>query len=141
VGLQASLARELEELDQLDLGQLRVRFRNRTGRIAPARISRPLLLRVLAYRIQAQAFGDLRADVRRMLHGLAAAGGTDAVRPGERATSSPALMRPRPKPGTVLAREWQGRMEQVMVLQDGFAWNGATYASLSATALAMTGTK
>ncbi len=141
VGHPAGLARELEELDRLDLGQLRVQFRNRTGRIAPARISRPLLLRVLAYRIQVQAFGDLRADVRRMLGGLAAANATDANSPGERATSSPALVRPRPRPGTVLAREWQGRMEQVMVLQDSFAWNGTTYTSLSAIALAMTGTK
>jgi len=134
-----TLAGDLASLEQLDLGELRVQFRNRTGRIAPARISRPLLLRVLAYRIQADAFGDLRTDVRRMLEGLASASGTDPSRPGAR--SSPSRMRPGPRPGTVLAREWQGRMEQVLVLQEGSAWNGTTYASLSAVALAMTGTK
>ncbi len=52
------LAGELERVEQLDLGQLRLRFRNRTGPIAPARISRPLLLRVLASRIQAEALGE-----------------------------------------------------------------------------------
>ena len=32
-------------------------------------------------------------------------------------------------------------METVMVIADGFAWNGATFASLSAVAQAITGTK
>ena len=45
------------------------------------------------------------------------------------------------KPGALLIREWQGRLERVTVVDDGFAWNGATYASLSAVAFAITGTK
>ena len=45
------------------------------------------------------------------------------------------------KPGTTLSREWQGRMEQVMALDEGFAWNGKAHASLSAVAFAITGTK
>ncbi|MFZ0603427.1 MAG: DUF2924 domain-containing protein, partial [Roseiarcus sp.] len=45
------------------------------------------------------------------------------------------------KPGALLIREWQGRLERVTVVNDGFAWNGATYASLSAVAFAITGTK
>jgi hypothetical protein len=45
------------------------------------------------------------------------------------------------KPGALLIREWQGRLERVTVVDDGFAWNGATYGSLSATAFAITGTK
>ena len=31
------------------------------------------------------------------------------------------------RPGTVLAREWNGQMHRVAVLADGFAWNGKTY--------------
>jgi hypothetical protein len=45
------------------------------------------------------------------------------------------------KPGALLTREWQGRIERVMTLGDGFAWNGKTYASLSAVAFAITGVK
>jgi hypothetical protein len=45
------------------------------------------------------------------------------------------------KPGALLIREWQGRLERVTVVDDGFAWNGTTYASLSAAAFAITGTK
>ena len=45
------------------------------------------------------------------------------------------------KPGALLTREWQGKIERVMVLEEGFAWNGKTYASVSAVAFAITGVK
>jgi hypothetical protein len=45
------------------------------------------------------------------------------------------------RPGTVLGREWNGDMHRVAVLADGFAWNGKTFASLSAVAGAITGTR
>ena len=45
------------------------------------------------------------------------------------------------RPGTLLVREWAGAQQRVMVLGDGFAWNGATYASLSSVARAITGTR
>jgi Protein of unknown function (DUF2924) len=44
-------------------------------------------------------------------------------------------------PGTVLVREWDRRSQRVMVMADGFAWNGQTFASLSKVALAITGTR
>jgi hypothetical protein len=43
-------------------------------------------------------------------------------------------------PGTLLTREWDGHLQRVMVLADGFSWNGKTYRSLSKVACAMTGT-
>src|SRR5258705_4392334 len=43
-------------------------------------------------------------------------------------------------PGTVLVREWDRRSQRVMVMADGFAWNGQTYDSLSKVAFAITGT-
>ena len=45
------------------------------------------------------------------------------------------------RPGTILGREWNGQMQQVAVLADGFAWNGKTYPSLSKAAFAITGTR
>jgi hypothetical protein len=42
------------------------------------------------------------------------------------------------RPGTILGREWNGQMQQVAVLTDGFAWNGNTYPSLSKAAFAIT---
>src|SRR5258706_12669553 len=44
------------------------------------------------------------------------------------------------RPGTVLVREWDRRSQRVMVMSDGFAWNGQTYDSLSKVAFAITGT-
>ena len=44
-------------------------------------------------------------------------------------------------PGTVLVREWDRQSQRVMVLTDGFAWNGKTFDSLSKVAFAITGTK
>ena len=54
-GLEAELA----ELERLSLDDLRLRWRNNWGRLAPAHLSRGLLFRVMAYRLQAEAFGDL----------------------------------------------------------------------------------
>ena len=45
------------------------------------------------------------------------------------------------RPGTVLVRAWDDRSERVMVLADGFAWNGTPYKSLSQVARAITGTR
>jgi len=45
------------------------------------------------------------------------------------------------KPGTLLTREWEGHLQQVMVLADGFCWNGKTYPSLSKVAFAVTGSR
>ena len=45
------------------------------------------------------------------------------------------------KAGALLVREWKGRLERVMILREGFAWNGQTFGSLSQIAKAMTGTK
>jgi hypothetical protein len=44
------------------------------------------------------------------------------------------------KVGALLVREWNGKLERVMILEDGFAWNGRTFGSLSQIAKAMTGT-
>jgi Protein of unknown function (DUF2924) len=48
--------------------------------------------------------------------------------------------RPQLKPGTRLMREWQGRTYEVVVLDDGFSWQGTRYNSLSAIARKITGT-
>ena len=41
--------------------------------------------------------------------------------------------------GALLVREWRGKLERVMVLDKGFAWNGRTFGSLSQVARAITG--
>ena len=135
VGLEVELA----ELERLSLDDLRLRWRNHWGRLAPAHLSRGLLLRVMAYRLQAEAFGDLNRKTVRMLDRLAddAAGrfasngsSTPSRDDSASAATSPCRQRSDPlilKPGTLLTREWRSRIERVTVVSNGFAWNGATY--------------
>jgi DUF2924 family protein len=163
VSSATNLETELAALDRLTVDELRTRWRNRWGRLAPAHLSRALLVKILAYRLQAEAFGDLDRKTVRMLERLADSiaeeSSADKTTPsdkvhsevaesqrpptasdsqtGSRRPSEPVIL----KPGTLLTREWQGRMETVMVIQDGYAWNGRAFSSLTAVALAMTGTK
>ena len=88
-------------------------------------------MRVLAYRIQAAAFGDLdRAMLRRLREP-----GDGAFEPGSArpfATRGPTTREGVGlKSGALLVREWNGRLERIMVLDDGYAWNGSVYRSLS----------
>jgi len=131
----AALANEIAHLRGLDLDGLRARWRSLTGRAAPAHVPKTLLLRVLAYRVQAAALGDLDRVTTRLLDRLASDG-----RSSER-TEVPVPDRISIRPGTLLIREWEGTPQRVMVLADGYAWNGTTYQSLSQVARAITGTR
>lgn len=145
------LESELADLERLSLDDLRLRWRNNWGRLAPAHLSRGLLFRVMAYRLQAEAFGDLDRKavglLERMTNGAAeklTANGSGTLGSDVESKISSARAAYEPlvlKPGALLIREWQGRLERVTVADHGFAWNGATYASLSAAAFATTGTK
>jgi Protein of unknown function (DUF2924) len=90
---------------------------------------------MVAYQLQAERFGDLDAQSRRRL---------DQTVIPQTAGPSPASVRQsisQLRPGTTLGREWNGQMQRVSVLPDGFAWNGKTYRSLSQVAFAITGTR
>jgi hypothetical protein len=121
----AAIEAEIAHLRSLARDALRRHWRVRFGRIPPADLSKDLLGRMIAYRLQERAFGGLDRESLRFLHGLARHGGSP---------------RRRLKPGTVLVRDYQGQRHTVTVVSDGFDWQGATYPSLSAIARAITGT-
>ncbi len=127
-------------LSGLNVDQLRLQWRNHLGGVVPAHLPGWLLLRVLAYRIQAAAFGDLdRAFLRRLREHRDEAFELGDARPF--ATRGPTTREGVGlKSGALLVREWNGRLEQVMILDDGCAWNGCVYRSLSQVAKAITGT-
>jgi Protein of unknown function (DUF2924) len=93
--------------------------------VPAAGLSKHLLGRMMAWRLQEQAFGGLDRESLSFLEGLARHGGSPQRRL---------------KPGTVLVREHRGQRHIVTVASDGFEWQGTTYASLSAIARAITGT-
>jgi hypothetical protein len=115
---------------------LRRQWRAHLGGEAPAHLSRLLLMKVLAYRLQSDAFGDLDKSIRRTLRfGKDDGVGVPFDRRAPQTREGLGL-----KAGALLVREWNGKLERVMILDEGFAWNGQTFGSLSQIAKAMTGT-
>jgi hypothetical protein len=134
--LDASLLSIVANFEGLDLDGLRRQWRAHLGGEPPAHLSRWLLMKVLAYRLQSDALGDLDKSIRRILR----SGKEDGVGApfDRRAPQTRAGLGLRT--GALLVREWNCRLERVMILEEGFAWNGQTFGSLSQIAKAMTGT-
>jgi Protein of unknown function (DUF2924) len=121
----AAIEAEIARIRSLPLDALRRRWRVMFGRTPPAALGKDLLGRMMACRLQEQAFGSLDRESLRFLESLARHGGSP---------------RRQLKPGTVLVRDYQGQRHTVTVAPDGFNWQGMTYPSLSAIARAITGT-
>jgi Protein of unknown function (DUF2924) len=89
---------------------------------APTHLARHLLFAMLAYRLQAEAMGDLDAETARFLKQVDLAPSKQAAVPltqvFERRTRDLS-------PGTVLTREWGGQHHRVMVRDEGLVWGGA----------------
>ena len=109
-----------------------------TGREAPAHLPRHLMFAMVAYRLQADALGDLDAEVLRLLKRVGSTPPDSDLAP---LTDAFDQRRRDLQPGTILTREWNGHMHRVMVTKDGFAWEGGIYDSLSKIACAITATK
>jgi len=119
----SAVTEEVRALARLDLDGLRAEWRRRYG--APPRLrSVDLLARLLAWRIQSEAFGDLDAQTRATL-----------------ARKSLPVAAPELAPGMRLDRDWRGVRETVEVVEGGSRWRGQTYPSLSKAARAITGVK
>ena len=115
---------EVRALERLDLQGLRKRWSQQFGP-APKLRSVELLRLMLAFRIQAEAFGGLDLATRRALDRK-----TSGIREGQSHGH-----------GAVFWRVWQGRVIEVIVEADGFRFEGRRYSSLSAIAEAATGTR
>jgi hypothetical protein len=123
----ATACREaLARLPELDLGELRREWRTLYKTEASPHLSRELLVRAVAYRMQEVTLGGLRPERQRQLRQIA-----QQFKQTGAANTPP---RPELKPGTRLVREWQGRTYEVLVLDAGFSWQDAHYRSLSALA-------
>jgi Protein of unknown function (DUF2924) len=81
--------------------------------------------------------GDLDADTRRLPDRI----GSGSAERIDRLVADFNLPKTELRPGTLLTREWDGHLQRVVVLADGFTWNGKTYRSLSKVAFAITGSR
>lgn len=117
-----SVEQLIASIEQQDLDGLRAEWRRRYG--APPRLRSTMLLRhVLAWRIQADVYGNLDEETRKLLRDT-------------RAPQDPLVSE-----GTILTREWRGVRHEVEATDGVFLYQGRRWNSLSEIARAITGTR
>jgi hypothetical protein len=127
------LGKRLAALAELDYSELRVEWRRLYRAHPPKKMSRDLLELGVAWKLQEKALGGLGVSLKRRLADLAQ---TMATR-GDLVKARAVMLRP----GARLVREWHGEMHEIVVLEDGYRWQGEHWRSLSAIARAITGTQ
>jgi hypothetical protein len=132
VDVSSSLAR----LPGLDTAALRAEWERLHRRPPPHDLTRDLLLRGIAHRLQEQAFGGLPPATVRRLETIHA---PTTARTPTTATRTRREKAGRPKPGTVLVRGWRGQTHTVVVRDGGFEYRGRLHRSLSIVAREITG--
>ena len=131
--MKTSVLKELTELQEMSLADLRVRWRERF-QTQPPPYQRKQFIRRLAYRVQELACGGLSQEARDRMATLA----TDELakrkhrRAGKRRKAQMV-------PGTRLVREWNGARHEVFATEDGFEYAGQRFRSLTAVAKIITG--
>jgi len=123
----AAIEAEVDQVRSLGIDGLRGRWRLMFGTIPPRGLTKDIIARMIAYRIQEEAFGGLDRQTVKLLDRLAR---------GEK----PSELNRRLKAGTALVREYNGERHTVTVAPDGFVWRDTTYPSLSIIARTITGT-
>ena len=116
----------LAQIAAMNIEDLRARWKQSRGKPAPPALSRDLMARALAYWLQEQHLGGLDRQSLKVLASLSK--GID-VPPARRI-----------KVGSVIVREYLGTLHEVLVVPNGFCWQGQTFASLSTIARKITGT-
>lgn len=121
------MKRSLSEIETMDRAALIAAWNEVFGTPVPKRLSSPFLRRFLAFEMQAGERGGIPKGF--------------ATKLAKASRNDPSASSPSLKTGSRLVREWNGTTHVVDVVEDGFLWNGQRFASLSATARAITGAR
>ena len=126
------ISAKVKELPRLRTPQLRELWQELFAKPPHPKLRRDMMIPILAYQIQENAYGGLKASTRKRLQKLA-----------EDFDRSPnlELKVQQIKPGTKLIRHWQGRRHEVRAIEEGFDYLGKRYRSLSEVAREITGTR
>ncbi len=127
---------EIAALPMMNIAQLQAKWRRDLKQAPPPHVRKQLLVPLLAYKLQEQAYGGLKPEVKRRLRELAAGFDRNPRKTGGQFTDSIRI-----KPGTRLIRQWEGKTHQVTVGEAGFEYDGELYKSLSVIARLITGTR
>jgi hypothetical protein len=123
----------LNGLLKLNIDSLRATWMAWLGEHPPRCQSKDMLRYLLAWRVQEQRYGGLSPETKRRLKELGA-----SVQRGTKIKVAPATTL---QPGTVISRQWRGVVHRVHVLEDGLAYEGKRFGSLSVIARKITGTR
>lgn len=121
----------LARMMELPIDELKAEWARRYGAPAPY-IALDLLRMGLGYKLQEQHSGGLSRSTRTFLRHTG--GPSDVGREGR------APLPRKLTPGTRLVRDWHGVGHTVIVLEQGFEYDGGPWRSLTAIARAITGT-
>ena len=146
--MMTTVAREVTRLEKMSVNQLAKKFEEVFGEECRSRHKRYLIRRI-AWRLQANAEGGLSDRARQRANELADDAEIRVTPPRETKKSSKAQPetiplpegrdRRLPPPGNWIERDYKGRTIRVLVVADGFEYEGQRYKSLSAIAKAITG--
>ncbi len=106
--MSEALEREIAALPEMNIAQLRAKWRQRLKEAPPSHVRKQLFVPILAYKLQEQAYGGLRPEIRRQLEKIAG-----RYRQDPNAKVEPIREPKRIKPGTRLLRQWNGKTHQV----------------------------
>ncbi|GIX04598.1 MAG: hypothetical protein KatS3mg114_0467 [Planctomycetaceae bacterium] len=146
--MKTTVAREVARLEKMSVSQLARRFEEVFGEECRSRHKRYLIRRI-AWRLQANAEGGLSDRARQRAEELACDAEIRVTPPRERKAKTDAEPetiplpegqdRRLPPPGNWIERNYKGRTIRVLVVADGFEYEGQRYKTLSAIAKAVTG--
>jgi hypothetical protein len=146
--MKIDIENEVDALRAMTTGQLRERYAELFGEAARTR-HKAYLIRRIAWRLQANAEGDLSERARQRAAELANDAEVRVTPPrctptirhlNSNTTAHYPSSDPRlPIPGAVLVRQYKGRTIRVLVQSDGFECDGQRYKSLTAVTKAVTG--
>jgi len=147
--MDTSIVSEINRLRQMSVSELRVEWVRLYGEPTRSR-NRTFLWRRLAWRVQELQFGGLSDAAKARILDLAPATFQRSQVPpgflpaagGIASSSGPLRRDPRlPSPGSTIVRKYKGDDVRVVVMADGFEWDGRQFDTLSQVAFAITGSR
>lgn len=120
-------------MEATNINELRLAWRALFNQDPPFRPRQDFMQGHIAWAMQAKKHGGLKRKTSNQLKQL-----MDELRKGEKLKTEQTLTI---KPGTKLIRQYQGKRHEVIVVEDGFRYEGKSYNSLSSIAREITGTR
>ena len=148
--MSPKITAEIARLPDLRVADLQERYEQVFGEECRSR-NKQYLIRRIAWRLQANEEGGLSASTLTKAEELAVDAETRVTAPRQNSTKNVEVVNAKPStfvdwdprlppPGNMVERQYKGKMIRVVVLQEGFEYEGQRYRSLSAIAKAVSGT-